>query len=245
MKNIHLLPTDKPSRLGLHNEVLDYAPLFGFELFDKNKNFRHNPVNIYITSDEEIKEGDWIVYCNSVYKVLKVNINKRPVVKMSDGEFELSYFKKIILTTDQDLIKDGVQKINDELLQWFVKNPSCEMVDVQKWASLVECGYSYQIIIPKDEAKERAKNYMSLKGALEPKQETLEKAAHKMLMDFGIMSVGESINVLNVKKLMVLFAKEQVERMYSKEEVIAILEKSRETGLTAEYLLLTEQFKKK
>ena len=35
------------------------------------------------------------------------------------------------------------------------------------------------------------------------------------------------------------------ERMYSEEEVITIVEKSRATGLTAEYLLLTEQFKKK
>lgn len=40
-------------------------------------------------------------------------------------------------------------------------------------------------------------------------------------------------------------AKYQAERMYSKEEVIKIVEKSRETGLTAEFLLLTEQFKKK
>jgi hypothetical protein len=38
---------------------------------------------------------------------------------------------------------------------------------------------------------------------------------------------------------------QQKEKMYSEEEVIAIVEKSRETGLTAEYLLLTEQFKKK
>jgi hypothetical protein len=37
----------------------------------------------------------------------------------------------------------------------------------------------------------------------------------------------------------------QAERMYSEEDMIAIVEKSRETGLTAEYLLLTEQFKKK
>jgi hypothetical protein len=37
----------------------------------------------------------------------------------------------------------------------------------------------------------------------------------------------------------------QQERMYSEEEVIKIVEKSRVTGLTAEYLLLTEQFKKK
>jgi hypothetical protein len=40
-------------------------------------------------------------------------------------------------------------------------------------------------------------------------------------------------------------AKWQQEKMYSEEEVIAIVEKSRETGLTAEYLLLTEKFKKK
>ena len=40
-------------------------------------------------------------------------------------------------------------------------------------------------------------------------------------------------------------AKWQQERMYSDEEVIKIVEKSRETGLTAEFLLLTEQFKKK
>jgi hypothetical protein len=39
-------------------------------------------------------------------------------------------------------------------------------------------------------------------------------------------------------------AKWQQQRMYSEEEVISIVEKSRETGLTAEYLLLTEQFKK-
>jgi hypothetical protein len=39
-------------------------------------------------------------------------------------------------------------------------------------------------------------------------------------------------------------AKWQSKRMYSGEEVIAIVEKSRETGLTAEYLLLTEKFKK-
>jgi flavorubredoxin len=37
---------------------------------------------------------------------------------------------KIILTTDGDLIKDGVQSIDDEFLEWFVENPSCEEVEV-------------------------------------------------------------------------------------------------------------------
>ena len=38
-------------------------------------------------------------------------------------------------------------------------------------------------------------------------------------------------------------AKWQAERMYSEEEVKVIVNKVRETGLTVEYLLLTEQFK--
>jgi hypothetical protein len=43
-------------------------------------------------------------------------------------------------------------------------------------------------------------------------------------MDFGIMSVGESINVLNVKKLMVLFAKEQQDKnKYSEEEAFGLI----------------------
>ena len=48
-----------------------------------------------------------------------------------------------------------------------------------------------------------------------------------------------------IEKAFELGTKWQSERMYSEEEVIAIVEKSKETGLTAEYLLLTEQFKKK
>jgi hypothetical protein len=41
--------------------------------------------------------------------------------------------KKIILTTDGDLIKDGIQVIDDdEFLEWFVKNPSCERVEVSE-----------------------------------------------------------------------------------------------------------------
>jgi hypothetical protein len=50
----------------------------------------------------------------------------------------------------------------------------------------------------------------------EPKQETLEEAAHKMLIDYGIKSMGQSIGVLEVQKLMVKIA----ERMYSEEDMI-------------------------
>lgn len=40
-------------------------------------------------------------------------------------------YKKIILTTDQDLIKDGVQAIDDEFLEWFSsKNGNVNFVEV-------------------------------------------------------------------------------------------------------------------
>jgi len=45
------------------------------------------------------------------------------------------------------------------------------------------------------------------------KKETLEEVAHKMLNDYGIKSMGQSIGVLEVKKLMVKMAKWQQERI--------------------------------
>ena len=70
------------------------------------------------------------------------------------------------------------------------------------------------------------------------KQETLEEASWKY-------NPLKKLDGEFIRAAFINGAKWQAERMYSAEEVIAIVEKSRETGLTAEYLLLTEQFKKK
>lgn len=64
------------------------------------------------------------------------------------------------------------------------------------------------------------------------KEETLEDAAEKHT--YG-----------NAYQNFIRGAQWQSERMYSDEEVKVIVNKVRETGLTVEYLLLTEQFKKK
>ena len=73
----------------------------------------------------------------------------------------------------------------------------------------------------------------------EPKQQTLEDLLNKKANQSSKVDLNAYANGLDDG------AKWQAERMYSEEEVISIVEKSRETGLTAEYLLLTEQFKKK
>jgi hypothetical protein len=115
MINIHFLPTDKPSRLFVDiddNKLKITQPLSGEYMMNQN---------IYITSDEEIKKGDW---CVDIYK-LKNNHNF--IFKWSD-KFKVDA-KKIILTTDPSL--DGVQAIDDKFLEWFVKNPSCEKIEIK------------------------------------------------------------------------------------------------------------------
>ena len=129
MKNIHILSTEKPSRLSdCHDNKLHLDDV----------RYLRNYKNIYITSDEEIKEGDWVVF--NELEIVKCTYSKNgeflfsePLTSSSNHHF--SYFKKIILTTDQDLIEDGVQPIPDEFLEWFVKNSSCERVKVNRFVS--------------------------------------------------------------------------------------------------------------
>jgi hypothetical protein len=154
MKNIHVLPTDKPSRLSIIDSQLIYS-----------KEYFINPQHIYITSDEEIKEGDWYISIleNEVYKATKETQNIMSVANLvASTSYKKTHFK-IILTTDQDLIKDGIQSIDDEFLEWFVKNPSCEFVEVNHFNNECKgecdicdnsCGDWYKIIIPKEEPKQ-------------------------------------------------------------------------------------------
>lgn len=196
MKNIHVLPTDKPSRL--------YFDVVIKELFLQRKlnieatSFPIEKRNIYITNDEEIKEGDY--YIDFTSNGIKIEHFKTKddwvLVGICDS-------KKIILTTDQDLIADGVQKIPDEFLDWFVKNSSCEFVEIdnrlkisstQKGFVMDNPNYK-KIIIPKEESKqeiqlkdpntcEHFKELGCIKDictcyTLVSKQETLDEVAEK------------------------------------------------------------------
>ena len=134
MKNIFLLPTDQPSRLVKIKDTLfltttDDIPGGTF-------------YNIYITSNEEIGEGDWYLdtTVNVIFKNDKLFLNG-------------TGYKKIILSTDPELIADGVQSIDDEFLLWFVKMSSCEFVVID-WSPLSKNLYGWKIIIPQQEPKE-------------------------------------------------------------------------------------------
>jgi hypothetical protein len=137
MKNIHILSTDKPSRLSILNSgKLD----FGAEIMSSSNS---KPQHIYITSNEEIKVGDWVIEFQKNDSIGQVHFINGEYVIARDIQ------KKIILTTDFTLSPD-VHKIPDEFLEWFVKNPSCEEVEIERGYR----GYNlvnYKIIIPKEE----------------------------------------------------------------------------------------------
>jgi len=125
-------------------------------------------------------------------KIMKVIKHKDRWYLQSD-----TGYKEILLSTDTELQKDGIQAIDDTFLEWLVKNPSCESVEVE--TTRERNGYHskhkkrYKIIIPK-----------------EPKQETLEEAAEKFV---------NNTRYRNYKVLFIEGAKWQAERMYSEEDM--------------------------
>ncbi len=130
MKNIFLIKTTEKSRLH------DYS--FGNIGLSKEPLSWREARHLYITSHEEIKENinQWYLdrfLGNKPYQSGCAKYNSKENV--------------VILTTDPKLIADGIKAIDEEFLQWFVKNPTCEYVEVQKWFDGVDF-LEYKIIIP-------------------------------------------------------------------------------------------------
>jgi len=198
-----------------------------------------------ISSSEKIKEntqsfkeglnGDW--FYNTIYNFMARTGDITP------------YDFKIILTTNNLLIKDGVQAIDDEFLEWFVKNPSCEFVEIKIWfdTSHISLGIGrvyhnnpnkplYKIIIPKEEPKQEHNKYLSCCRSKEechckeePKQETGKEVAD--YIDRHIVEV-----LVEVAK----------QKMYSEEDMKLAFETGRNFQLTGEdnFNELIEKLKK-
>lgn len=183
MKNVHVIPTDKPSRLAYDfNKLILNSKLLSPTLYKTQ--------HIYVTSDEEIKEGDWAMFENE--NIVKADKN---FIFNCDHEFD-KFWRKVILTTDPQLIADGVQPINDKFLEWFVRNPSCERVEVGNgvirltetdnkgyWISTPDTEFNMQIEEPKQEPTleqiDQTNPVTRGSTALVYKEETLEEAAEK------------------------------------------------------------------
>jgi hypothetical protein len=100
---------------------------------------------MYITTDSKFVRDEYITDGIEVMKATPKLVDAQGLVDRRD-------WKKIIITTDPELIKEGVQSIDDEFLEWFVKNPSCEEVETERFYTMSQSTYSgieYEIIYPK------------------------------------------------------------------------------------------------
>jgi hypothetical protein len=274
MKNIHILPTDQPSRLWVNSLLQGKLELSEETLIGSLRN-RY----IYITSDEEIRKNDYYIHNN--------RIGQSAAGEQEKGDYKNC--KKIILTTDPTLIEDGVQSINDEFLEWFVKNSSCEFVEVEEIGPGFPAGIywinylpeHFEKSIPQEEPKqEKEEEYFKhlekdKKEFAEEweeirqefgfgKQETLEEAAEKYSEGKSSSSVFQEAHkrdfiagakwqaeqlykddaIQTLEKGLALLLKKQ-ERMYSEEEIMEMFHKfSMHLPFHYEFLV-KEQFKKK
>jgi hypothetical protein len=247
MKNIYVIPTNKPSRvygiigsyrLGLTSNDPFYTENFGGGTQNQN---------IYVTSDEEVEDGEYGICLNLIREgfkshqaVFKMNSGQRYAMEELGGQKKAEVLK-VIITTDQDLIKGGVQPIEDEFLEWFVKNPSCEKVEITYETPKVENAFQQgilnglaknypdvvkkpKIIIPKEDwllNNPQCKQIESCSKSLskkcicpkeKPKQDTLEEVAERFVENW-FENGDRTVEVFKAG------VKWQQERSYSEEEV--------------------------
>jgi hypothetical protein len=168
---------------------------------------------------------------NEVHQMGNDNWSKTGGIHFCEGNSWIKSCKKIVLTTDQDLIKDGVQAIDDEFLEWFVKNPSCGEVEVESGLFFYAEGEDrrYKIIIPSEEPKQETTleeaqkqqfNYDNLHDAKEISSrikvvETIEESAERIISDMGW--VWE--NTESSARMVARHCAKSQERMYSEEDM--------------------------
>jgi hypothetical protein len=117
---------------------------------------------VYITSDSKFVRDEYITDGIEVMKATPKLVDAQGLVDRRD-------WKKILMTTDPELIKDGVHPIGEEFLQWFVENPTCIKVEVvyglfnpmgrqvdpnDLGQNHSKCVWKYKIITTKEEQKQ-------------------------------------------------------------------------------------------
>lgn len=116
---------------------------------DKGGNIIYSPftdlpnvtgLHIYITSDDEINENDWHINrtMNEVDRASRnLSINHK-----SDGEFGASIrkqYKKIIFTSNINLISDGVEALGSNFYLWFAENSDLKHVKIISQRVICTC----------------------------------------------------------------------------------------------------------
>ena len=182
-----------------------------------------------VSNNEDISENCWIIADGRLVQVSYL---------LSD---EIAKGNKVILTTNKLLIKDGVQSIDDEFLEWFVKNSSCERVEIRY---TVDFNSKAVIIIPKEEPKQVTLEEVELAILF---HNTYERLAPSFGYETRVDTKSFDTTTPN-GKLMIAVSKEiikwQTERMYSEEDLKSAFFNGGNMKSIEEFNYWFEQFKK-
>ena len=116
-----MLPTEKASVIGIGSTLM---PTHNYNLAYAEKPFKVDSIksqHLYITSNEEIKEGDWFIHNNKIYNASNFNTNSSSVWsnEFPKGIYSViqEHCSKIIATTDSSL---NLPLISNEFVKLFV-----------------------------------------------------------------------------------------------------------------------------
>ena len=132
-----MLPTNKKSDLrivrGYDGNALCYDPLMTPTQIYNNKNHTLSYHHLYIISDEEMKEGDYVYVACSEVNVYEI----RQITEYYNGQFlfddksqiDMDYCKKIIATTNTSLKINHFNKGVFKNLEYLLPQPSQEFIE--------------------------------------------------------------------------------------------------------------------
>ena len=190
MRNIHIIPTKETGTFYISTDV---TPNF-------YSNYRGEGHHIYITFDEPINREDW-VYNVKYNNVRKFFLELNGVTSLQEDD------KKIVLTTDPRLIKDGVQEIpNDFLMAFIMKaNDSGKPIDIIEVEAITNTWEPhtvsvYKILTPKESKIKHVAE--TLKGK-ELFKESNDRA-RKTLSEIKSLPIVESLED-KLKKIDILY----------------------------------------
>ncbi len=233
MKNIVLLPSNEKTRLvRVFTDALreNFVLKLDIEVNDSFKEY----VNLYIIShDEDLVLGGY--HFNSKYGDELQKTNQRDIDSRKYWEADDYYISKILLTTDLELVKDGIQEVPESFLNWFLENPSCEHVELKQ--EKLHPGEFMDDSYPKDFLNYQIvfQNGESLIDAANEYARYDNTKSYEFSSDTLIDAFTEGANWMQ-------------ERMYSEEDVdklISLLKTTTEYEVLQSFRDKVEQFKKK
>lgn len=121
-----LLDTEQPSKLVFSTSK--YGGLFKSEHYSPMKEMGDSYKHLYFTSDEEIKEGDWVITCDDIIDIVTKYPFNDPqplpeggytIILKDTGTQMAETCKKIVATTNPELFKDTKYNMDMAKNSWF------------------------------------------------------------------------------------------------------------------------------